>query len=92
MIYFEEPELPARPQVNLRKPTTKDEHIYCHHFWCMYIQEDPRYVLDNLDDIPVFTAYWGNYRQNLPKMEHERSLMSRTQRMNRKREIIKKGL
>lgn len=51
-----------RPRMNLSKPNTREEKLYCWHFWLNAIQDPAktRYILDNLSEIPIFASGWGN--------------------------------
>ena len=55
-----------RPRVDLSRPATKLERMYCWRYWINRIL-DPyhtRDVLDNVEYIPEFNAEWGeNYRK-----------------------------
>lgn len=59
-VYGERPKL-VRPRINLSRPESHEERIYCWHYW-INVLLDPRTtgtVLQNLDYIPEFNGWGG---------------------------------
>ena len=64
----------VRPKDDLSRPETIEEQAYCWFYWLDQIAnpKTTRFVLDNLDFLPMFQAPWGPEWEKGEKMELER--------------------